>query len=153
MWIQCKVHINWNFSKAHVNLKLQSAFLQPAGHGEIIVLWLNSFPTSSEPTLVRILVYTFVFNIANSCTGLFWQLVTSCHVFWTCVLQSLRGFFCCIETDYIRRNRLCIIYLVGNELKRANFFFYINARYKKMKYGHKRINNLRKKRICMHKIQ
>jgi hypothetical protein len=43
-------------------------------------------------------------------------LATSCRMFWTFVLQSLRGFFCCSETENACRKGLCITCLVGNEL-------------------------------------
>jgi hypothetical protein len=76
-----------------------------------LFVWLISYHFRA-PLVVRILSYTFVFTIANSCTDPFWQKsaseVTSCLMFWMFALQSLCRFFCCFETENVRRNRFCI---------------------------------------------
>jgi hypothetical protein len=69
--------------------------------------------------------FRFYYSISNSYNDLLGQksarkvMVTSCHMFCTCVLQSLHGFFCSIEN--VRMNRWCITYLVANKLRDIRF--------------------------------
>jgi hypothetical protein len=67
-------------------------------------------------SIVNFRITTFANNFTYLFSRKSAKKVTSCHMFWTCVLQSLRVFFCCFETENVRRNSLCITYVVGNEL-------------------------------------